>query len=167
MIKKAMKANFQKMMRDQIQSDLDNPAELLHKPLPKGGWIKIMRQALGMTTYQLAKRLNRTQSNIIAMERREKAGTISLDSLDAAAKAMHCRLIYFFVPEKSLNETLKDQAVLIAKNRLRAIEHSMELEQQGLTSIQKKQQEQELIQELLRGNPKILWRSEEMADLHV
>lgn len=152
-----MKQIFKKMMRNQVQGDLNNPIELINKPTPKDGWLKVIRQALGMTTYQLAKRLNRSQSNIAAMERREKMKTISLESLELAAKAMHCRLFYCLIPEKPLENLREEQARLIAKKRLQAIGHSMELEQQGLTPTQKKHQEQELIQELLQENSKDLW----------
>lgn len=149
--------NFQKLMRLQVQEDLNNPESLMKKPVPKGGWIKLIRQSLGMTTHQLAKLLNCSRPNISAMERREKMKTISLESLELAAKAMHCRLVYCLIPEKPLENLREEQARLIAKKRLQAIGHSMELEQQGLTPTQKKLLEQSLIQELLWEKPKKLW----------
>jgi predicted DNA-binding mobile mystery protein A len=156
-----MKKTFQKMMRSQIQADLDDPATLVQKPVPKGGWLHVMRNVLGMSTYQLAKRLKCSQSNIAALERRERSGMISLNSLEKTAQALHCKLVYFLVPEKPFDALLEDQARLIAKKQLRSIEHSMELEQQGLTSTQKIQQEKALIEELLQGSPKALWEDED------
>ena len=156
-----MKTIFRKMMRDQVQEDLNNPSRLIKKPMPKGGWINIIRQILGITSYQLAQRLKCSQSNIAALERRERAGTISLEALESTAQAMNCKLVYFFVPQKPFDELLEDQARLTAKKQLQSIGHSMELEQQGLTPAQKKQQEKELVQELLQGNLKALWESED------
>ena len=152
-----MKRLFQKTMREQIQADLDNPLELSKKQTPKAGWIKLIRQALGMTSYQLAKRIGCSQSNVMALERREKAGAITLNALEQTAKAMNCHVVYFFVPEKSLNHIMENQAHVIAKKQLQAVGHSMALEQQGLTSQQEKKQEDSLVKELLQGNPKYLW----------
>jgi len=152
-----MKVLFQKTMREQIQEDLDNPLELTKKPTPKAGWIRVIRQALGMTTYHLAKRIGCSQANVMALERREKAGSITLNALEQTAKAMNCRLVYFFVPEKALSQLMEDQARIIAKRRLKTIGHSMALEQQALTPQQAKKQEDALVEELLQGHPKDLW----------
>ena len=157
-----MKQIFRKMMQDQIQAGLNNLAELANKPAPKGGWIHTIRHALGMSGSQLAKRLGCTQSNVTALERREQAGTISLQSLEQAAKAMNCRLVYFFIPNKPLELLREDQAHVVAKRRMRAISHSMELEQQGLTPTQKQNQEDAMVHELMyHGNTKHLWDDED------
>lgn len=152
-----MKHFFQKTMREQLQADFDDLAQIAKKTKPSTGWIKIIRQALGMTSYQLGKRLGCTQSNIIALERREKSGNISLNALEQTAKAMHCRCVYFFIPEKPLAEIMTDQARLVAKKRMKSVSHSMHLEQQGLTPQQAKQQEESIIHKLLQENSKVLW----------
>lgn len=144
-------------MREQVQEDIANPLELSKKQRPKSGWIKIIRQALGMTTYQLAKRIGCSQSNVIALERSEKAGTITLNSLEQTAKAMNCRCVYFFVPEKPLSNLVEDQARIVAKKQLKTVGHSMALEQQGLTQQQGKSQEDALVEEILKGTLKNLW----------
>lgn len=152
-----MKQLFQETMREQIQADIDNPIELTKKPTPKSGWISLIREALGMTSYQLAKRLGCTQSNITALEQREKSETITLKTLGQTAKAMNCRLVYFFVPEKPLNQTIENQARRLARKQLKAVGHSMALEQQGLSHPQTKKQEDALVKELLQGPLKQLW----------
>lgn len=152
-----MEKLFQKTMREQVQRDLDNPLELIKKPPPKAGWMRIIRQALGMTGQHLAKRLGCSQSNVMALESREKSKSITLKSLEQVAKAMNCRLVYFFVPEKPLNQIMEDQAHTIAKKHLKNVSHSMKLEQQELTPQQAKSQVNALAEELLQGNPKHLW----------
>lgn len=156
-----MKRNFQKMMREQVQGDLNELNQVLTKPWPKSGWIHLICQALGITNRQLAKRMNCSQSNIIALQRREKEGTISLQKLEQVAQAMNCRLAYFFIPNKPLDQLLEDQARLMAKKHLRSVSHSMELEDQGLSFQQKRQQEDDLVQELLQGNLKHLWEDKD------
>lgn len=152
-----MKKIFQKMMREQVQDDLNDLNNLAKKPKPTDGWIKTIRKALGMSGSQLAKKMGSSQANIAALERREKTGKITLEALEKAAHAMNFRCVYFFIPDKPIEQILKDQALSVARKRLRSIEHSMALEQQGLSLQQKKRQEDDLIQELLQGTTQKLW----------
>ena len=69
-----------------------------------------MRNALGMSVSQLAKRLNITQSSASGLEKREKEGRLTLKKLKEMANAMDCDLIYAFVPRDSLEKTIHDQA---------------------------------------------------------
>ena len=45
---------------------------------PVRGWIKALREALGMSTAQLAKRLGIKQPSLVALEQSEAKGTIEL-----------------------------------------------------------------------------------------
>ena len=150
------------MMRDQVQASLNDLDDLALKPAPKSGWIQVIRKVLGLSSRQLAKRLGCTQSNVMAFERREKKRTISLETLDQVASAMNCRCVYFFIPNKPFDQILKERAQLIVKKRLSVVEHSMKLEQQGISSEQRQQQENELVEELLQGSPKDLWNDDEI-----
>ena len=71
--------------------------------------------------------------------------------------AMNCKLVYCLIPIEPFDKLLEEQAKLLAKKRIELINHSMKLEQQGLTQKQLKQQEDDLVQELLQGNPKKIW----------
>ena len=110
-----------------------------------------------MSGAQLAKRMGSSQANIATFERREKTGNITLEALERAAHAMNFHCVYFFIPDKPIEQILEDQARFVAKKQLRSIEHSMELERQGLSSEQKKRQEDDLVQELLQGSLRNLW----------
>lgn len=155
-----MKKIFHKMMRDQVQEDLNHPEELINKPVPKGGWLQVIRTVLGLTGKQLAHRLGISSANIPGFERREREGSISLKKLAEIAEAMDCRLVYFLVPNKPFDKLLEERARMVAKKRLRTVGHSMALESQGLSRAQTEQQEKELIEELLQGNLKDLWDEE-------
>lgn len=152
-----MADGFKKLMREQIQESLNNFSELIKKTVPKKGWIRTIREALGMSSNVLAERLNCTRANISSIEQRERKGTITLETLEEVAQALNCKLVYCLVPIEPLDKILEKQARLIAKKRIKIINHSMKLEQQGLTSKQLQQQEDDLVQELLRGNPKKIW----------
>ncbi len=75
---------------------------------------------------------------------------------------MNCKLVYCLVPLEPLNKILERQARAIAKKRIKIINHSMSLEEQGLNAKQLKQQEDDLVKELLQANPKKLWDDDEI-----
>src|SRR6476620_11211414 len=78
---------------------------------PARGWIRGIRQALGMTTSQLAKRMKVQQPRIIELEKAEVKGNITMLSLERAAEALGCRVIYALVPLKPLTTTLQERAL--------------------------------------------------------
>ena len=52
-----MSNKFKKLMREQVQESLNKFIGLTEKPVPKKGWIRTIREALGMSSYVLANRL--------------------------------------------------------------------------------------------------------------
>lgn len=99
---------------------------------PSRGWIRAIRDALGMTTTQLAKRIGVAQSRIIEMEKAEAQGSISLRNLERAAEAMGCRVVYVLQPMQPLTQTLQSRAEQLAAQRLASVEQTMRLEAQGV-----------------------------------
>ncbi len=87
---------------------------------PPKGWVKAIREALGMTTAQLADRLGVSQPRAVNIEQAEVSGVISLQSLERAAQALDCELVYALVPRKPLEEIAGERAVLRASKRLQA-----------------------------------------------
>src|SRR5487761_199273 len=68
---------------------------------PTRGWIKAIREALGMSSEQLAKRLGVKQPTVAAIERSETRGTIELATLRRAAEALDCTLVYALASDLS------------------------------------------------------------------
>ncbi len=99
---------------------------------PVRGWIKAIRDSLGMTTAQLAKRIGIKQPTVVAIEQSEAQGTIQLKTLRRVAEAMNCTLVYALVPNDSLENIVRERARKVARQRLRAVEHTMRLENQGV-----------------------------------
>src|ERR1035437_4812744 len=97
---------------------------------PVRGWIKAVREALGMTTAQLARRLGVKQPSVVAIEQSEAKGTIELATLRRVAEALDCTLIFALVPNKPLEAIVRDRARTFARQRLGPVEHSMMLEDQ-------------------------------------
>jgi predicted DNA-binding mobile mystery protein A len=105
------------------------PTDRFHPP-PKG-WIKAIRDALGMTGVQLAQRLGIRPQSVEALEKSEAAGAIQLNTLRRAAEALDCRLVYALVPNDSLAATVDSRARRLALRDLGRVAHTMALEAQG------------------------------------
>lgn len=123
---------------------------------PPHGWIRAIRQALGMKTGQMAKRMDVTQPRINELEKSEEHGSITLKSLERAAEALGCRVVYVVVPNRPLAETLKQRATVIAERQLSAVEQTMRLEDQEVGSARRRQALDDLANKLLQ-KPSRLW----------
>jgi predicted DNA-binding mobile mystery protein A len=129
-------------------------------PPPTGGWARSIREALGMTRDQLARRLDVSISTINTLERNEARGKISLDSLQRLARGMDCHVVYAIVPNsgKTLQAIMRERAQSVAQKQMGRVSHTMNLEKQGLNKKQEQRQLQRLVESLLAGNHKRLWR---------
>jgi predicted DNA-binding mobile mystery protein A len=98
---------------------------------PPKGWIRAIRDALGMTGVQFARRLGIRPQSVEALERSEANGSIQLKTLRRAAEALDCTLVYALVPNSSLEGGVRERARSIAKRDLGRVAHTMKLEAQG------------------------------------
>ena len=141
----------------QLDKRLSNLRPLVRTVRPSRGWIRAIRGALGMTTGQLARRLGVQQPRIIELEKGEVSGSITMQSLERAAEAMGCRVVYALVPLKPLEATIEERASLLAERQLASVEQTMTLEAQKVESkARRKETHQRLVKELLR-RPARLW----------
>src|SRR5688572_30363216 len=103
-------------------------------------WVRAIREALGMTTTQLAERLQMTQPAVVQLEKREADGGATIGNLKNAADALGCDLVYYFVPRKPLQKMIEEQAYRTAAETLARVSHSMKLEGQGTSpQVERKQ----------------------------
>jgi predicted DNA-binding mobile mystery protein A len=124
---------------------------------PPKGWIRALRDALGLTVRQLAQRMGKSHSVVVRLEGSEAADTITLASLRAAAEAMDCTLVYAIVPNRSLTDTARERAATIADAHLARVHHTMELEAQALDRDDLEQQRERLIESILARGGSRLW----------
>lgn len=124
---------------------------------PPRGWVKAIREALGMTTAQLAQRLGVSQPRAVAIEKAEAKGAITLESLERAAQALDCRLIYVLVPRQPLDVLVEARAERLARKRMLAAGHSMTLEAQTVTSNDADEQRKRLVSKLVEQAGSELW----------
>lgn len=153
-----MTDNYTKLKLDQTEELLRPYRKLSGAGTPRGGWVRAIRDALGMSAAQLAARLGVIRQTVEDYERNEAAGKITLESLNKLARALNCRLVYALVPEKPPAETRRERAFSLADSLIKPVAHSMKLEGEGVSEKETRRQRKELAEEFLRGSPRKLWR---------
>ena len=150
--------------RATARRQLDKRLNLLRKKelfaRPPRGWIKAIRESLGMTTRQFARRIGIVQSRAVDIEKAEVKGSITLDSLERAARALDCELVYVLVPRNPLQTMVEERANRVAKRRLKQAAHSMALEDQSVTEEDTEEQVKELARQLAQKSGSALWEDE-------
>lgn len=151
----------QAMQRQLIDKKLSKLSKLSEPP-PRSGWIKAIRGSLGMTAKQLSQRLGTSAAGVIQMEEREPSKKVTLESLERAANAMECRLIYAIVPKEpntSLESIIEKKAREAAARILQEVSHTMRLEAQGTSADDLRKEIERIANELrLKGDSRI-WDS--------
>ena len=102
--------------------------------MPRSGWIKAIRESLGISIHQLAGLLGIDKGNVSRLEQREVKKKITLESIHKVAEAMDCEFIYAIVPKNSipsLDAIVSQRADELAQEILTQAEHTMRLEKQG------------------------------------
>ena len=127
---------------------------------PQRGWLRAIRDALGMTAAHLGARLGVTPASIFEMERREADGSITLKTLEKAAQALNCTLAYALIPNERLDAIVHKQARKVATRHLERVSNSMRLENQGVPAEDSRAQLENLIAEILRTRPRSIWADE-------
>lgn len=152
-----MRAQQRAMARKQLDKRLNILQNMDNLARPSPGWVKAIRQALGMTTAQLASKLGVSQPRVLAIEKAEASGSIKLETLERAAQALDCRLVYTLVPRKPLESMVVDRARELAKKRLQATSHNMALEDQRVDTTDEQEHLERLVQKLLDQPGSKLW----------
>lgn len=124
---------------------------------PQSGWVKAIREALGMTTAQLAQRIGVGQSRAFDIEKAEVSGSLTLDSLERAARALDCELVYALVPRKPLEEMVTQQATVLAVDRVKAARHTMALENQSVDEEDERAQVMQLAKQIAEKSGSRIW----------
>jgi len=149
-----MKREFRSLRIAQLERALTPFLAAKAPPRPPRGWIRAIREATGITVRELAKRLHRVPSAAAHLEGSEAEYRITLGSLRAAADALGCELVYALVPKSgTMQELTEERARSVAASNVRAVEHSMALEDQAVGGVEDKIEE-ETARLLKRGGRK-------------
>jgi len=89
-----------------------------------------------MSAAALATRMGlKDASSVRSLETKEVAGGIRLSSLRRAAEAMDCALVYAFIPNESLQGSVRRQAMKVLEAQLRRASQTMALEAQEAQTL--------------------------------
>jgi len=146
--------------RRQLDKRLNSLRVIEETARPPRGWIKAIREALGITAAQLAERLGVSQPRMFTIEKAERTGSITLNSLERAANALDCRMVYALVPRKPLDEFVRERAEIKAKQRLKSTSHTMALEAQGVDEADESEQLKRLVKQLIEKGGSKLWEED-------
>lgn len=152
-----MVKKYQKTALEQLDASLAQFAPLRNSQPPKKGWIRAIRDALGMSGRQLGRRMGVSKMWVGDMERLEATGATTLKTLRRAAEAMDCVLVYALVPKTTLKETLLKQARQKVRQDMARASHTMALEDQSLSQDEVGMATETAAESLLNKIPKTFW----------
>lgn len=143
-----MRSN-QELARRRLDERLGRIGSVADVQRPPRGWIRAIREALGMSTTELAERMGLSQSRVVRIEQSEVEGRLNMETLERAADALGCRLFYALVPEIPLQEKVRHRAREKAAEQIADVNQTMLLEGQGLDDRVLDEHVDELADELM------------------
>jgi predicted DNA-binding mobile mystery protein A len=138
-----MRPEYKMLRINQLERSLQPFFVARDVPRPQKGWIRAIREVTGLTLREVAQRLGSAPSLAAYLEKSETKYSITLGKLREAADALDCQLVYALVPK---NGSVRDLAVQRARAKatenVRAVEHTMALEDQAVGAVDEKIEEQ-------------------------
>ena len=147
-----------KLQFQQLNEKMDQLTGLQHVIVPPIGWIKAIRNGIGMSMEQLGRKLSITKQGVMDIEKREKEGAITIKSMQEIGKAMDTQFVYGFVPKAgSLEQMIEYRALEIASKIVERTSTTMKLEDQANSKERIEKAIKERATEIINKTPKILW----------
>ena len=147
-----------KLQLQQLNEKLAQLTVLQHVNVPPIGWIKAIRNGIGMSMEQLGKKLSITKQGVMDIEKREIEGAVTIKSMQELAKALDLKFVYGFVPYAgSLEQMIENRALEIATKIVERTSTTMKLEDQANSKERIGNAIKERASEIINKTPKILW----------
>ncbi|WP_133647569.1 mobile mystery protein A [Paraburkholderia flava] len=153
-----MDSRMRQLRLEQVQASAAAYSDLTNRRTPPHGWLKVIRESLGLTQRQQAGRLGVAGSTLHKSELAEAEERITLGQLRKLADGLDCELVYALVPRKPLTQVVEDQARSIALQEVGGVAHTMSLEDQRPATDRLRKQVEQRTAELLQGRWSDLWR---------
>ena len=147
-----------KLQFQQLNEKMDKLTVLQQIIMPPIGWIKAIRNGIGMSMEQLGKMLSITKQAVMDIEKREKEGAITIKSMQEIAKVIDMKFVYGFVPNAgSLEQMIETRSLEMATKIVQRSSTSMKLEDQVNSKERIEKAIKERAAEIINKTPKILW----------
>jgi predicted DNA-binding mobile mystery protein A len=127
-----MKPEYRALRLKQLTDVLDKFANARQTARPVRGWLRAVREALGVSQQQVASAAKVKRQSLIGFEKAEAGDRITLRNLRRVADAMGCELVYAIVPKSgSIQELAEQRTRDEATKRVQSVEQTMALEDQA------------------------------------
>lgn len=149
-----------KQYRDKVNQAVSQFGSLSMLPnhgLPKEGWLRTVRTALGMSGTQLAKKLGVTKARISKAEQDEPHGSVTLKTMHTMAQAMDCKFVYAIVPKQNVEDVIKERAIEKARTQVKTASTHMALEAQSLSKEQLEFEIERIAAQIMDKMPSDFW----------
>jgi predicted DNA-binding mobile mystery protein A len=138
-----MKPRYREVRIRQLERSLGLFTAAKDQVRPAGGWLRAIREALGLSLETVGNAIGTGRQHVKAFENAEATYRITLGSLRKVAEAMGCELVYALVPKSGSIANLSEQrARTEATKRVLAVEHSMALEDQAAGKVEERIKEE-------------------------
>jgi predicted DNA-binding mobile mystery protein A len=145
------------LRRTQLDSQLKVVRETPRPYIPTRGWIRAIREALGLTHEVFGRRMGVSRQTAFQIESAETSESITLRRLRAAADSLECDLVVAFVPRSSLEEVVQLKARTVAYEQHQRMGHTMSLEAQGISQARIEEMVNRLAQEIIERHDQRIW----------
>lgn len=127
--------------------------------IPRLGWVRTIREALGISQSQLAARAGISRATVQKLERAEAHRRITLASLDRMARAMGCQVALAIIPKDgTLEDIRRRQALAKAAALVNPDQQPAGTNDGSRPPAGLERRRERLVARLLRGSPRKLWR---------
>ena len=111
-----MRNEFRNLRLKQLDRTLERFHAVAKTPRPQKGWLRAIREAMGISASEVARTLKTSRQLPVQLEKAEAEDRITLKSLRTAANALGCDLVYALVPRtNTLRDLVEERARAQAK----------------------------------------------------
>lgn len=130
------------------------------KDLPIGKQVQLVREALGMTQSQLAKRCGIRQSMIARLEN-DPSLDLRLSTIQKLARGLDCKLIARFAPEEEIEKVLDQKSLEAARKLIGLSKSTAGLEKQMPQDRYIELQVRDMQQKIREKRSSSIWEKDE------
>jgi len=153
-----MKSSKIQFFLDETQGKLNPFSVLKSEVKPDNGWVNAIRVSIKMSLRQLGERLHITPQGVRDLEKREKEGAITINTLKEVGRVLDMDLVYGFISRhNSLEDMIEERAREIAEEIVLKTRQTMQLDNPGKSDNDIKKAIQQKTYEISSKMPSNLW----------
>ena len=153
-----MKSSKVQFFLDEIQDKLNSFSVLKSVISPDNGWVNAIRISIKMSLRQLGERLHITPQGVRDLEKREKEGAVTINTLKEVGRVLDMDLVYGFISRhNSLEDMIEERAREIAEEVILKTEQTMQQDNLRKSENEIKKAIQQKTYEISSKMPTNLW----------